>query len=146
MEGIDSPDHANSASGQVRNPYDPPGARVAEAPDSGGSRAAEALGFEDLSRKDQRRFYWGFVWRSLVAALASVVGGMVVGGVVGAIMGGIAGALHVDQMRMLPFYRLVGMILGVVVGLVVTWYFIRALFRAKWFGYRLRLVREGTSC
>ena len=105
---------------------------------------AGVISFDQLTQRDKWRFFWGYVWRSIVVALISSLAGAVVGGFIGLIIGGIGAALEKPQAQVLLAVEIIGAILGGLIGLFACWQLIRWLFRARWFGYRLRLVRDAT--
>jgi hypothetical protein len=125
------------------NPYSPPHAPLADQSGKDLS-AAIVMTFDQLTRADRWRFFWGYVWRGLVMAVVSSVGGGVAGAFIGAILGGAGAALHKPASDVLFTIRIVVLPVAIAIGLVVLWQFIRWLFRTDWFGYRLRLVRNST--
>jgi ABC-type amino acid transport system permease subunit len=98
--------------------------------------------FDDLANANKWRFVWGYVWRSLVAAIASGVGGAIAGTVLGFLVGFVAQALGKSHDDVVLMIRILGGVAGVVIAFIVLWQLVRWLFLARWFGYRLRLVRD----
>lgn len=99
------------------------------------------MSFDELALKDRFRVFWGFIWRALLTTLASAVGGAIAGFILGFALG-LAGHVlgwSIDAVRVGS--SILGAVAGLAVGLLMFWLYIRWLFRADWFGYRLRLVR-----
>jgi hypothetical protein len=102
----------------------------------------DVVAFDNLAGADRWRFVWGFFWRSICAAVLSALGGAVAGGVIGfvtVILAQVAGKSLADVTLLI---RILGGLAGLLVGFGVLWLLIRWYFRANWFGYRLRLVRD----
>jgi O-antigen/teichoic acid export membrane protein len=98
--------------------------------------------FDELKIGDRFRVVWGFVWRGLLTGVASALGGGIAGAILGAVIGFIGHLLGwpMDSIRLGA--QILGGFAGAVVGLCLLWQYIRWLFRAKWSGYQLRLVRQ----
>jgi hypothetical protein len=126
-------------------PYAPPRSRVADcAPSVEGIAAVAIVTFDQLRPVDRWRFFWGYLWRCVIAALLSGLGGAILGGILGAAIGGVGAALGKPQAPVLLTVRIVSAVAGGTVGFFAIWQLIRWFFRASWFGYRLRLVRDAT--
>jgi hypothetical protein len=143
----------------THNPYAPPESNVeglpAKAPvtpDDLAARAAEnvststmqstSVAFDSLPKQDKWRFVWGFFWRSLCIAAASALGGALAGAVIGFVVVVIAQALGNSLAEVIFLIRILSGTAGLVVGFAALWQLIRWCFRANWFGYRLRLVKD----
>ena len=100
------------------------------------------IAFDELCGRDKRRFFWGYLWRSLLAAIASAVGGAVAGAVIGFVTVVIAQANGKSLADVSLLIRLLSGTAGFIIGVIVLWHLIRWLFRVRWFGHRLRLVRD----
>ena len=98
--------------------------------------------FDELTTGDRCRVFWGFIWRGLVITIASAVGGALVGFILGFALGLVGHVLGWPADSIKTGASLLGGIAGAVVGLVMVWQYIRWLFRAKWSGFQLRLVRQ----
>jgi ABC-type methionine transport system permease subunit len=104
--------------------------------------AEEHVTFDELRREDQWRFVWGFFWRSMCATVVATLGGAVAGGLIGFVVG-IAIQLMGKSFAGNEWqFRILGGLIGFVIGFIVLWQLIRWLFHVRWFGYRLRLVRD----
>lgn len=125
------------------NVYAPPRANVDDLPkNSAGLADGDVMAFDNLASADRWRFVWGFFWRSMCAAVLSAVGGAVVGGVIGFVTVVFAQMVGKQLADVILLIRILGGFAGLLVGFGVLWLLIRWCFRAKWFGYRLRLVRD----
>jgi|SRR5688572_4953913 len=125
----------------THNVYAPPSANV-EGASQGSLVERDVVAFDNLASADRWRFVWGFFWRSVCAAVLSALGGAVAGGVIGfvtVLLAQMAGKSLADVTLLI---RVLGGLAGLLVGFGVLWLLIRWCFRAKWFGYRLRLVRD----
>ncbi|MGA9335406.1 MAG: hypothetical protein WBV39_14095 [Rudaea sp.] len=109
---------------------------------STGLADSRGISFENLASTDRWRFVCGFFWRSLCVALISMVGGAVAGGVIGFVTALIAHAFGKSLSDVLLLIRVLGGLAGLLVGFASLWLLIRWCFRVKWFGYRLRFVRD----
>jgi ABC-type amino acid transport system permease subunit len=98
--------------------------------------------FDELTAGDRFRVFWGFIWRGVLLTIASAVGGVIVGAMVGFVLGLIAHFLGWPANLLKTAAGILGGIAGGAVGLWMAWQYIRWLFRAKWSGYQLRLVRQ----
>lgn len=103
------------------------------------------VAFDELTTRDRFRVLWGFFWRGLLITIASTVGGGVAGFVLGFILGIIGHALGWSVESIRTGGAILGGIAGLVIGLSLLWQYIRWLFRAKWSGYQLRLIRIGST-
>jgi hypothetical protein len=102
------------------------------------------IGFDDLRDGDKWRFVWGFFWRSLCVAVLSMAGGAIAGGVIGFISLIFARVFGKSAADALLFVRIAAGGAGLLIGFASLWLLVRWYFGAKWFGHRLRLVKEGT--
>ena len=100
------------------------------------------LTFDQLSNGEKWRFFWGYLWRSVLASIASVARGAVAGGVIGFVTVMIAQAMGKTLADVTFLIRVLGGTVGFALGAVVLWQLIRWLFRVRWFGHRLRLVKD----
>lgn len=100
--------------------------------------------FDELQGNDKLRVVWGFFWRGIVVGVLSALGGGILGGVLGFVLGllGHLAGWSVETIR--TWGGIVGLFAGLFVGLGMLWLYVRWLFRAKWSGYQLRLVRAGS--
>jgi hypothetical protein len=125
----------------TNNVYAPPSTNV-EGVSQGSLVERDVVAFDNLASADRWRFVWGFFWRSVCAAVLSALGGAVAGGVIGfitVVLAQVAGKSLADVTLLI---RILGGLAGALVGFGVLWLLIRWCFRANWFGYRLRLVRD----
>lgn len=98
--------------------------------------------FDELITADRFRVLWGFLWRGILTTLASMLGGFIAGFVLGFILGIIGHALGWSNDSLRTGASVLGGIAGLIIGLTLFWQYVRWLFRAKWSGYQLRLVRS----
>lgn len=98
--------------------------------------------FDQLTIGDRFRVYWGFMWRGILMTIASAIGGFIAGAVLGFTLGLIGAGLGWPAGSLETMAGVLGGIAGGAVGLWMVWQYIRWLFRAKWSGYQLRLVRQ----
>jgi ABC-type uncharacterized transport system permease subunit len=121
----------------------PPQADLATSlPASTVSAESHGISFENLASTDRWRFVWGFFWRSLCIAVLSMLGGALAGAVIGFVTVVIAQVLGKSLSDVLLLIRVLSGLAGLLVGFAALWLLMRWCFRAKWFGYRLRLVRD----
>ena len=97
--------------------------------------------FDELATRDRFRVFWGFLWRGLLTTIASALGGGIAGFILGFILGLVAHFLGWPPESIRTGGVILGGVTGFVVGLCMLWQYLRWLFRAKWSGYQLRLVR-----
>ncbi len=125
------------------NPYTPPESNIDVSPDATQIQHGDiGVGFDELAKDDKWRFAWGFFWRSLCVALLSMIGGAVVGAVIGFVTVVVGQAFGRSLADVTIFIRVLSMTGGLVVGFAALWQLIRWCFRARWFGHRLRLVKD----
>lgn len=125
------------------NVYAPPQANVdASSPATRDLAESRGISFENLSSSDRWRFVWGFFWRSVCIAVLSMLGGAVAGAVIGFVTVVIAQALGKSLADVLLLIRVLGGLVGLLIGFAALWLLMRWCFRVKWFGYRLRFVRD----
>ena len=125
------------------NPYVPPQANVDMQSDA--TRAPIdniSVHIDDLSQDDKWRFAWGFFWRSAVVAVLSMLGGGIVGAIIGFVTVLIAQAVGKSLADVLLLIRVLSGCGGLLVGFAAMWQLLRWCFRTRWFGYRLRLVKD----
>ena len=99
-----------------------------------------SLNIADLSLSSKVKVTWSFVWRGLVAAIASTLSGGIVGFIVGGFMGGffsVNGTLSPDLIK---YIQIVCGSLGVVVGVIFYYLYVKWLLTSKLGAYRLLLV------
>ncbi len=104
--------------------------------------AKSVVAFDELHTADRFRVLWGFFWRAVLTTIASALGGGIAGFILGFILGivGHASGWPIESIR--SGAAILGGIAGMIIGLIFFWQYIRWLFRAKWRGYQLRLVRS----
>jgi hypothetical protein len=126
------------------NPYSAPESNVELSSDA--ARAPTGglgIHFDDLPNGDKWRFAWGFFWRSMCIAILSMLGGAVAGGVIGYVTVAVAQAFGSSLAEVVLLIRILGGVAGLLVGFAALWQLVRWCFSAKWFGYRLRLMKDG---
>ena len=127
----------------TNNVYAPPQANVdASSPASTTPIEGQGITFDDLASAEKWRFMWGFFWRSICIALLSMLGGAVAGAIIGFVTTVIAQLLGKSVTDVLTLIRVLSGFGGLLVGFAALWLLVRWCFRANWFGYRLRLVRD----
>jgi len=99
--------------------------------------------FDELAIGDRFRVFWGFIWRGLLITIASALVAFIIGAILGFVFGLVAHFLGWPPDSIKRGGGILGGIAGAVVGFSMIWQYIRWLFRAKWSGYQLRLVRQG---
>ena len=100
--------------------------------------------FHELQTSKRLAVTWGFFWRGIVTALCSVIAGGLAGGILGFVVGIANSIFDIEASREagLHLSQIVGGVAGCIAGLVVFWFYIAWLFRARVGGYRLRLVAD----
>ena len=127
----------------TNNLYAPPRSNVEDLPPVTDAQVPErGVAFDNLTSADKWRFAWGFFWRSLCVAVLSALGGAVAGALIGFVTVVIAQSVGGSLADVELLIRILGGLAGLLVGFASLWQLIRWCFRARWFGYRLRLVKE----
>jgi ABC-type amino acid transport system permease subunit len=100
--------------------------------------------FDELAARERLRVWWAFFWRGLVITLCSAAGGAIAGAVLGLFAGIAVGILGYDAHSHGPqlLFKVLGGAAGFLVGVALSWQYVRWLFRARLAGFRLVLVRE----
>ena len=125
------------------NPYTAPESNVDVPPAKTRAPIGDpCIRFDDLPDGDKWRFVWGFFWRSMCIAVLSGLGGAVAGFVIGFVTVVVAQALGKGLADVLLSIRIMSGAAGLMVGFAALWQLIRWCFRARWFGHRLRLVKD----
>jgi hypothetical protein len=127
----------------THNVYAPPHANVdVSTPTSAIPHENSGITFDNLASSDKWRFVWGFFWRSVCVALLSMLGGGVAGAVIGLVSVTIAQVLGNSLADVILLIRILGGTAGLLVGFASLWQLIRWCFRTRWFGHRLRFVKD----
>jgi hypothetical protein len=100
--------------------------------------------FDDLPPRERRLVWWSIAWRGFVISGCGAVGGGVAGCVIGFIVASISPAFghNVREPGVMLLIKTLGGIAGFVVGLALSWPYVRWLFRARLGGFKLLLVRD----
>ena len=100
--------------------------------------------FDRIEFRSRVAVAWGFLWRAVLTTIASGLGGAIAGFVLGAGAAIVAITLGVSTTGkgFLLFAQILGALVGLTIGILLFWQYIRWLFRAKLGGYHLRLVRD----
>ena len=103
--------------------------------------------FDALGSQEQLRIAWAFMWRGLIMTLCSLVAGFIAGFILGFIAAIVARSLGYDVtgLGFRHVAQTLGGAAGLVIALVITWQYIRWLFRSRLGGFRLTLVRENAG-
>jgi hypothetical protein len=97
------------------------------------------LVFQELSLSAKASICWGFFWRGIVATLCSTVCGGLIGEVVGLVLGAIGIPIAIVKV-IASVYPLLNSLLGLAVGAIALYLFLRWILASRLGSFRLVLV------
>jgi len=100
--------------------------------------------FDELLPRERLRFWWAFCWRGLVISACGFAGGFIAGFLLGFFASITMAMLGYDTRAPGPHlvFKILGGAAGLGVGLVLSYQYVRWVFRARLAGFRLVLARE----
>jgi hypothetical protein len=126
-----------------QNPYAPPSANVDNPAAAQQVLVANfGISFDDLASADRWRFVWGFFWRSICVAIVSSLAGAAAGAMIGFFAVVIAQSVGSSLEDVMSLIRILSGGAGLLIGFAALWQLIRWCFAVRWFGHRLRLVKD----
>ncbi len=101
----------------------------------------EFLKVSELSGYAKLRLWWGFFWRGTCITVASTIGGGLVGFLFGVVGGSTFAVFGIPRAEAEAIVTIAGGLLGLLVGGVLFYVYIRWLLGGNIGGFRLLLVR-----